>query len=396
MPKQTLLHFSITLVVTTILASGLAACSFLGGPASEQVTERDRLSPPEGESPDQAETRDPQEEPPDGGRRQEPETEATLFDFDEIEPGDRVAGLTVRSVGPVDSSAEAAGPLDPTAVTNASVEFSGEVVVTGEYVAWTEEEHRERSDVAGYYNPRHRVCLRNLDERSLARLPRMRGDRRTPSFCFSNPEEAAEALGEGTAGKATVLIDEYDINLFPSEVANMAHLVEVRSITTLPMEKDIRLPTEAGEVEVPHRLIHNRGPFWTYVDERAEVEPLSDEEGRLAGLRIGDDPDYVIIRYLPEGTTEEEAEQRLRDQVAEHFTDPQYTDEDVGWAVTAFRLQDEAPGVLGYARLIEYRGWYFTVVARLPRNSETSAAARQVLYEEWRWKDTGEMLVIKH
>lgn len=321
-----------------------------------------------------------------------------LFRFDAVKPGDVIAGLTVRWVGPVDESGRAAGPLDPTAeIPNASVEFSGLVTLTGQYTAFeppTPEEILE----AGYYNPLHRVCLGDLDAASLARLPRMAGDDRATSFCFSNPDEAAAALGQGTAGMATVVIDDYDINVFPSEVVNFARLVEVKSLTSLPLTKDILLPTEAGEEGVPHKLLYWGGvPFWTYVAEDVEVAPIPPSGAPFEGLRLGTEADFVEILFLPEGTTRRDAEAALAEAIARHFGAPdslERTAEDLPWALGAdFLKSPGAGGYAGYARLIEHGGRYFAAVSRWHRSSETSAAARRVLFEEWRWKDTGEFLV---
>lgn len=161
--------------------------------------------------------------------------EPNVFRFSDVQPGDKVAELTVTSVGPVDESSGARDPLDSDApIPNASVRFSGQVVVTGYYTAVSEARQRELADEAGYYNPSHRVCMREIDKDSAARLPQMAGDSRSLSFCFRNIDEAAAALGEDTEGKATVVIDDYTINVFPSEVTNYARLVEVQEIHSLP------------------------------------------------------------------------------------------------------------------------------------------------------------------
>ncbi|CAN5183837.1 hypothetical protein BH20GEM2_BH20GEM2_08590 [soil metagenome] len=128
--------------------------------------------------------RDPGEPPP------APEA-SNRFDPAGIQVGDRILGLTVTRQDL--SHAPAMGD----SVYVGSVEFSGELTLSGSYRA-----HPDYPEVQA-------LCF-DVDEASAARVPRMRGDERRVWFCFDNQEEAVRALGSpGTAGRATIVIDDY-------------------------------------------------------------------------------------------------------------------------------------------------------------------------------------------
>lgn len=133
-----------------------------------------------------------------------------LFSLDTVKVGDVIAGMTLRSLAPF-SQVMMTPTLDlPLSSYNAHVEFSGTATVTGEH----------------YWNELfQKVCFDVLDPLSGTRLPRIDGDTRKTWFCFANQDEAQAVLGKEAPGTATIVIDDYAINVYESEVANTATLV---------------------------------------------------------------------------------------------------------------------------------------------------------------------------
>ncbi len=137
------------------------------------------------------------------------------FDVSKAKVGDKVGGMTIQSMKPFDAKR---GNLSP---TNASVMFSGEAQVTGEY-------YSSNDPNVPYAN----ICFDKLDAGSVQVLPRMLRDDRDVLLCFAvNDTLANNALGPlGSKGTATIVINDYWINnLVPSEVMNLAKLVKVIS-----------------------------------------------------------------------------------------------------------------------------------------------------------------------
>lgn len=121
-----------------------------------------------------------------------------LFDRTTIQIGDQVGSMTLIKV-------DAHG-----------LQFSGTVEVTGQYLTYSVDD----PFLSG------RICFENLDEGSLTRMPYEVTDSRDVWFCFTN-EDFARTAFQNDAGKATVTISDYYINLMESEVWNTATLQEV-------------------------------------------------------------------------------------------------------------------------------------------------------------------------
>lgn len=131
------------------------------------------------------------------------------FDVEKAKVGDKLGGMTIIKLGGSKSNI-------PTA-NSAFVQFKGKVEVTGKI---------------SYFEPggfmAEAVCLGDLDEDSLAKMPKIISDTRVVWFCF-NDLEAAKKLRLHTETKpVTVVIDNYLIIYHPSEVYNTADLVEVK------------------------------------------------------------------------------------------------------------------------------------------------------------------------
>lgn len=131
------------------------------------------------------------------------------FDPTGIQVGDRVLGLTVTRQDL--SHAPAMGD----SVYVGSVEFSGELTVSGSYRS-----HPDYPEVQA-------LCF-DVDGASAVRVPRMRGDERRVWFCFTNQQEAVRALGSAhSEGRATIVIDEYRTVRQFTDVFDTARLVRV-------------------------------------------------------------------------------------------------------------------------------------------------------------------------
>ena len=132
---------------------------------------------------------------------------SNLFELDKIRAGDEIAGMTVRVVD---------------GAPYGRIYFSGEAEITGSYDYYGE----DQAFFGGL------VCMRELNEQSLAKLPKNIGDARNIWFCFSNQDLAKTELGPiGSSGLATVTIDNYVVDNRESEVWNVARLINVMNKT---------------------------------------------------------------------------------------------------------------------------------------------------------------------
>jgi hypothetical protein len=131
---------------------------------------------------------------------------SNVFDPETAQVGDQVAGMTIVYN---DVYIEHPGGSEP----NRSVIFSGEVELTGtvEHIG---------PGILG-----ERICFKDFDEESLAKLPRIIDETRSTHFCFDNREESLELWPEVGLETATLTIDNYTINSYPGEVVNTATLI---------------------------------------------------------------------------------------------------------------------------------------------------------------------------
>lgn len=186
-------HRALLLLVVLILA--LTACGASDGGDGDAAREDPAAVAPE--------------TPPAGDR-------AHLFDVEQIQVGDVVAGMRVEAVSAYGDPGQPPDMEFP----SASVAFSGQVTLTGSFEYFPPDDE---------FFPEV-VCF-FPDETSAGRLPVMAGDGRNVWFCFDNVDEARRVFGgEPGTGTATVTIDAYTIHRYPSEVVNTAVLLEAVDI----------------------------------------------------------------------------------------------------------------------------------------------------------------------
>ena len=131
----------------------------------------------------------------------------TFFDPQHLRVGATVGGLKVDRMN-----------IQPSPIPTG---FSGSIRFAGEV------------EVAGTYRPHHDYPEVNaacffVDEAHWPKLPRARGDARIIWFCFENFQTAIEQLGPLSAeSKATIIIDEYTLNMSGSDTVDSAKLIRV-------------------------------------------------------------------------------------------------------------------------------------------------------------------------
>lgn len=133
-----------------------------------------------------------------------------VIDLYTVKVGDKIADMTVTSVGPLRSD------YSELTDNNLRIEFVGKTTITGTF-------YLIDSFTTAY-------CFTDLDVKSWTRIPVLNTDAVNTEFCFIDFENAKKYFEGREEGRATVIIDEYIRNRFPSEVYNTAELVNVMSI----------------------------------------------------------------------------------------------------------------------------------------------------------------------
>ncbi len=129
-----------------------------------------------------------------------------IFDVTNVKVGDKVACMTIKSIA-------AFGTRQALANDYAKVQFSGETTISGIV-------ENSSSDLGlGCIN------ITDLDTTSLARLPNIKGDDRN-GFCLTD-DVAKSEFPEGKKYNVTVIVDDYLVDIAPTEVRNSATLVKV-------------------------------------------------------------------------------------------------------------------------------------------------------------------------
>lgn len=213
-------HRALLLLVVLILA--LTACGASDGGDGDAAREDPAAvapeTPPAGHDvPGDDEPGDPDAAGGDGEAAGGPAGDAAdLFDVEQIQVGDVVAGMRVEAV----SAYGDPGQPPDTEFPSVTVGFSGQVTLTGSFEYFPPDDE---------FFPEV-VCF-FPDETSAGRLPVMAGDGRNVWFCFDNVDEARRVFGgQPGTGTATVTIDAYTIHRYPSEVVNTAVLLEAVDI----------------------------------------------------------------------------------------------------------------------------------------------------------------------
>ncbi len=134
-------------------------------------------------------------------------TTSTVVDLASLKVGMKVGDFTVSAIEPFTKGTDISD-------YNVIVRFTGETTVTGRYL---------QSDLLGT------PMIEALDVQSIAVLPRLAHDERSPWFAFlkSDTVAAQELGGSGNTGQATIRIADFAIELAETEVANSARLVAV-------------------------------------------------------------------------------------------------------------------------------------------------------------------------
>jgi hypothetical protein len=120
----------------------------------------------------------------------------------------------------VDTIAAGGNVVDSTLVGMAR--FRGRLELVGRVMPHPDDDLRGES-----------VCF-EAGEESAARMPRWLHDERRSWFCFSNPGEAASALGRAAGGRAageanaTIVVDDFTIQRGLSDEVNSARFIERR------------------------------------------------------------------------------------------------------------------------------------------------------------------------
>lgn len=134
------------------------------------------------------------------------------FNLDEVKVGDKIVGMTVKSIEPFEKSRNFSKH-------NISIKFTGEATITGKYFYLGGPDSLFPENIA--------VCF-ELDATSSKLMPQKDGYKIW--FCFNNDDFARTMFNPaGSSGRATITIDNYTMNIFPSEVWDTADLVRIIS-----------------------------------------------------------------------------------------------------------------------------------------------------------------------
>ncbi len=136
-----------------------------------------------------------------------------------VSVGDKLGAMIVvkvdMAINPKDS-----GTNDPELMkigpNNVRVVLKGPIEVTGEY--------QQIHSGIGFDGD----CIKGFDSVSLSRLPSLPGESYAPQrlFCFRNTDFVEKNLGT-KSHQVTVMIDNYELVSYPSEVMDYADLVKV-------------------------------------------------------------------------------------------------------------------------------------------------------------------------
>lgn len=133
------------------------------------------------------------------------------FDVEKAKVGDKIGDMTITKLRGYKSERATAD--------SAFVDFTGRVTITGDVIY----NGSQRGEV---------VCMQNLDYGSQSKMPKMTSQFYVNvSFCFTDLGLAKKLLvknmDQENQGQAKVIVDNYKIQWFPTEIYNTADLVSV-------------------------------------------------------------------------------------------------------------------------------------------------------------------------
>lgn len=137
---------------------------------------------------------------------------SNIINFSDLKINNRVGDMVVTSIQPYSTS------TDIDLESNHIISFKGPIEITGQFFQFGQ--NAMVADRIG-------VCFRKLDDLSLKIVPMEK--EKEPWFCFSNSKLADQEFGTTNSGTATIIIDDYNLVYYPSEVFNTAKLIKVIS-----------------------------------------------------------------------------------------------------------------------------------------------------------------------
>lgn len=150
----------------------------------------------------------------------EAELPSNIFNID-AKPGEKYGAFTLKSIKAFSENNPDAAQL-PFSAENISANFTGETTIDVDYTYTGPNEPAMFTDVIGF-------TIKSTD--SMKKVPELKGaNAQTRTFRISNLADAKTAFGIGNASKegtAKVVIKDYSVNRFPSEVGDSATFVRI-------------------------------------------------------------------------------------------------------------------------------------------------------------------------
>lgn len=152
-----------------------------------------------------------------------------------------------------------------------------------------------------------------------------------------------------------------------------------------PKTKDIVYESEGGQYTEPFTLLNNSSlPFVTYIPNQGWSATQTG-----AGVRI-DHNGYIEISFLQDDMDQQEAE-AVFERVLGDVSKFEKREENLpGWAISSLYLWEN--NSMTWATLGLHSGQYFYIYTHYPDSIEGDSPLIQSIFNEWRWKDTGEAL----
>lgn len=147
---------------------------------------------------------------------------SNILDLSSVKIGDKIGTMTVESIIPYsESSTPPLAENLPLSTSNVKIVFSGQATLSGEYTY-------EYSPLEGSY----RLSFKVSNDRDKLPIIKDSEERKEVLCWFSNQGEALKLLGitkdVEKKGNATIIVKNYVINRYPSEVTDMFELMSAK------------------------------------------------------------------------------------------------------------------------------------------------------------------------